>query len=179
MTQELNYIANDERFKTAIISGEEYPNYLVSNYGRVYSLSTRRFMRGYTDRYGYRQHYLYKDGVRTHAREHRLVAWAFIDNPHGYEILNHKDSCKSNNYYQNIEWCSYKYNATHGIKQALKIARMLKPVIQLDKNKKVIARYRSIKEASEKGNIAPSMIYDSNRYGKLRKQCYWKYKEVS
>lgn len=45
---------------------------------------------------------------------HRLVAQAFIPNPNNYPIINHKDENPSNNYYKNLEWCTYEYNSNYG-----------------------------------------------------------------
>jgi hypothetical protein len=45
---------------------------------------------------------------------HRLVAAAFLDNPHGYEEVNHKNEDKSNNSADNLEWCERKYNVNYG-----------------------------------------------------------------
>jgi hypothetical protein len=46
---------------------------------------------------------------------HRLVAFAFIDNPNpiAYDIINHKDSNPENNRICNLEWCDQKYNAQY------------------------------------------------------------------
>lgn len=45
---------------------------------------------------------------------HRLVAKAFIDNPHNYPEINHKDENKKNNSKANLEWCTTQYNLTYG-----------------------------------------------------------------
>lgn len=41
---------------------------------------------------------------------HRLVADAFIPNPHGFDEVNHLDGNKSNNSVSNLEWCSCEQN---------------------------------------------------------------------
>lgn len=41
---------------------------------------------------------------------HRIVANAFLPNPDGLEIINHKDENKANNAVSNLEWCDKSYN---------------------------------------------------------------------
>jgi len=41
---------------------------------------------------------------------HRLVAEAFIPNPHNYDSVDHKDRNKHNNHVSNLEWCSIEDN---------------------------------------------------------------------
>lgn len=80
--------------------------YQVSNLGSVRSLThTRRSSNGKTARAngkvikpleqnGYLNIMLYKDGVRKRFRLHRLIASAFIPNPHNFPQVNHKDENK-------------------------------------------------------------------------------------
>lgn len=44
---------------------------------------------------------------------HRLVAMAFIDNPHNLKTVNHKDGNKLNNNIENLEWMDNRDNVQH------------------------------------------------------------------
>lgn len=56
-------------------------------------------------------------GYHSHEKKlqvHRLVAKAFIKNPHNLPMVNHKDENKQNNNVNNLEWCDCKYNVNYG-----------------------------------------------------------------
>lgn len=44
----------------------------------------------------------------------RLVAKAFVPNPYNLPCVNHKDECKTNDIYTNLEWVDYKTNCNYG-----------------------------------------------------------------
>ena len=65
-------------------------------------------------REGYLRIILRKNGEYTTAYVHKLVAEAFLINPNGYEVVNHKDEDKQNPDVNNLEWCTNKYNSNYG-----------------------------------------------------------------
>ena len=66
------------------------------------------------DKDGYLIVGLYRDGKCKTVRVHRIVAKAFIDNPHNLPEINHIDEDKTNNHVENLEWCTTAYNLTYG-----------------------------------------------------------------
>lgn len=99
--------------------------YQVSNMGRVRSLdrvkpnSGGQIAKGHIlpqsdNGHGYRFVSLWKFNKGRRFYVHRLVASAFIPNPNNFPIINHKDENKSNNRYENLEWCTQKYNINYG-----------------------------------------------------------------
>lgn len=97
--------------------------YQVSNLGNIKSFKIDKkegkIMKLKVDKDGYLQIGIRdKYGTRSFFRVHRLVAFAFIDNPNNHYYVNHKDCNVSNNNVENLEWCTVEYNNkyrfTHG-----------------------------------------------------------------
>ena len=101
--------------------------YQISNYGRVKALPKYTFSRGYPQLRkekmlkpyytGKCRNYLtvsLSDGKQY--KIHRLVAQAFIPNPHNYPVVNHKDENPSNNAVTNLEWYTHQYNIRYSAK---------------------------------------------------------------
>jgi hypothetical protein len=63
---------------------------------------------------GYKIVSLTRDGKTKAHFVHRLVAEAFIDNPDDLPMVNHKDEDKTNNFAENLEWCTNEYNVNYG-----------------------------------------------------------------
>lgn len=85
--------------------------YLISSYGRVKTLYTNK-IRGYgSNKKGYLNVVLYKNGERKFFAVHRLVASHFIPNPNNYPCVDHIDTNPRNNNVENLRWCTYSMNA--------------------------------------------------------------------
>src|SRR5574343_286940 len=107
--------------------------YLVSDWGRVKSVygeskygkrrPTNTIRKLNNDRKGYLIIELLKfsNGVSKTAvhRVHRLVALAFIPNPHNKPHINHLDVDKANNRVSNLQWCTPKENVNHALDTGL------------------------------------------------------------
>lgn len=85
--------------------------YLVSNYGRVFSLLSNKILSIRLNDDGYAVISLQtKEHKRKTERIHRLVALAFIPNPDGLPEVNHINCIRNDNRIENLEWVSRKDN---------------------------------------------------------------------
>ena len=125
--------------------------YEVSNYGRV-RRKTWVLVNGTVTKSGHRRTLLTKNGKQRSIFVHRLVAEAFIPNPEGHPIINHKDERPLNNRVENLEWCTYKHNSNWGTNKERISAHSANrsAVVSIDVKTGEIAHYRSISEASKK-----------------------------
>ncbi|MDR1688809.1 MAG: HNH endonuclease [Clostridiales bacterium] len=176
MINAITYL-KDEEFKPVMINGEEYHNYLISNFGRVYSIKSDKFLSGYKDNQGYVNYILYKDGQPKHAKAHRLVGFGYVDNPESYNIINHKDEQPDNNSYLNLEWCTQAYNLNYGNAQERRAEKIRKPVIQVDAEFNIVAEYPSLLETSKQTGICVSQIYEACTYGVQKRDYIFAYTE--
>ena len=142
-----------------------FPNYLISNYGRVKSLERDYKYGSHKDiilKPGYRRGYekvtLFLNGKRYVKATHRLVAEAFISNPNNLPVINHKDENKLNNRVDNLEWCTPKYNSHYGNCRQKISKNVSRKVEQLTKNGELIKVWDSMTKASESLNINISQI---------------------
>ena len=143
--------------------------YEVSDLGRVRSLNFHRegrtkVLKPGKDRYGYLYVILCKDGIHKHMKVHRLVAQAFLPNPNGLEMVNHRDEVPTNNAVSNLEWCTASYNNNYGthnqrVAEAnINHPKLSKSVQQLDKQGNLLAIFPSTMEAQRVTGIANQHI---------------------
>lgn len=102
--------------------------YLIDTLGNVVSLPKQkgsRFVNEYkiikskTNREGYKEVALSKDGNTRTILLHRLIASHFIENPNEYRCVNHKNGIKTDNRIENLEWCSASQNTRHAYQNNL------------------------------------------------------------
>lgn len=150
--------------------------YEVSNCGRVRSLprevntkgGKKRFAPGYIlkpfeSKWGYYLVGLSIGQKKTTCSIHRIVASAFIPNPDNLPCVNHKDENRKNNHVNNLEWCTYSYNALYG--KAIEKKRNAgcfreKKVEQLDYDGNVLNEYVSLHDAGRKSGVDYRCIWE-------------------
>jgi hypothetical protein len=108
---------------------------------------------------GYKTVALTKDGETRHLFVHRIVAEAFLPNPDNLPMVNHKDEDKTNNFLENLEWCTAAYNRTYGnaIERHAKKLRGREsgkriPVIQRYVDGVFVSRHDSVEAAARSVN---------------------------
>ncbi|WP_413987576.1 NUMOD4 domain-containing protein [Paenibacillus polymyxa] len=91
--------------------------YSVSNLGRVKNNWTGKILKNQLKKHEYEV----VDLSGKQYKVHRLVAFAFVENPDKDKnnIVNHIDGNKLNNHYSNLEWCDHDYNLKHASKHGL------------------------------------------------------------
>ena len=143
-TQEFN---NDEIFtKINKIYVNEYSNYAISNYGKIYNIKKNIYYK-ITESSGYLKIQLIdNDGNKNDYKIHRLVAYFFISKNDENKIVNHKDENKLNNHFKNLEWLN---DRGENIRYS-----MSKNISQIDpKTNIVINTFLTIKEAEKQLNL--------------------------
>ena len=113
--------------------------YEVSNTGNVRSLPRKAkgrkgIVRGVVlkpalSKDGYLRVTLRKDNICINKSVHRLVGEAFLDNPYGHPVINHKDEDKTNNHVDNLEFCTIQYNSTYRNGNQRNHEHMKKPTV--------------------------------------------------
>ena len=127
--------------------------YKVSSYGNVLSLkycgsNRKHLLAPNPDHKGYLMVYLSKKGKTKTFKIHRLVASAFIPNPHNLPQVNHIDENPNNNKVENLEWCTRKYNLDYGTRVQRMKEKLATPVLQFDLNGNFIKEHESQSDAA-------------------------------
>ena len=191
-----------EIWRTAIYDGEIYEGlYQVSNLGRFKNLNYRNtgkaeLLNPGTNKDGYLQVCLSKNGEYKMCLFHRLIAETFLPNPENKPQVNHKIEGKKgkkinmvifnedgtvNKERTTIEWCTPKENNDYGTRNE-RVAKAntngirSKPVLQLSLSGDLIREWPSVGECGRngfnKGAVAACCRGEKPQYKGFR----WEYK---
>ena len=94
---------------------------MASNLGRIKRLKrivnkrtfNEKILKPCLNPHGYEEVCISILGNKSNYRVHRLVAEAFLENKENKPCVNHKNSNKSDNRLENLEWCTSKENNIH------------------------------------------------------------------
>ena len=188
-----------EIWRTAVYDGEIYEGlYKISNLGKILSLDYNHtgkpgLMTPVDNGCGYLQVHLSKNRKKKWCLVHRMVAFAFLDNPENLPEVNHKNEDKTNNFVflnedgsvdkekSNLEWKTPKENSNHGtrnerIVKALTNGKMSKRVLQLSLSGELIREWPSVGECGRNGFNKGHVSACCRGKEKTYKGFQWKYK---
>lgn len=147
-------------------------NYSIDRYGNIFNLTSKRFLKHSLGDDGYYKITLTDDdSIRKYFRVSRLVALAFIENPHNKPVVNHIDGNKINNHVSNLEWCTISENTVHSYSTGLQTISGGYPVTDYRKVHdvcKLLEQGVRPKEVSEIVGITNRKVVD------IRNGTYWK-----
>lgn len=167
------------------IKGHE-GSYQVSNAGKVRSVLRtvksrhgKRVADGMMIRpfvcHGYYRVKLRKDSLQYKFYVHRLVAEAFVSNPHKKPIINHINGIKSDNRIENLEWVTNSENIRHaydtGLRNPNRPYRRFnnEQIIQI----RLLANSMGLKLVASKFNTTPKDIRGILKRSSLLKAIEW------
>lgn len=161
--------------KPIFINGVE-TKYTIDTNGRIFSKITNKYLKPFINPRGYAlvDINVYK---KSYTRQvHRLVAIAFIPNPHNLPTVNHKNGIKTDNHIENLEWMSQLDNVRHAWSTGL-----VKPRYGVDNPANVYSedqihavcsllelRNVSVSEISKRCNVNKTLIRDIKFRGKWK-----------
>lgn len=114
---------NTEQWKPVTVTGFE-AHYQISSLSNVRSLYGKgRILKPYKNKKGYLVVTLSHKGKRKLVKIHRLVAMAFLPNPHNYLEVHHEFD-KLDNRPEALSWVNHHENNTHAKRQKPKTSRL-------------------------------------------------------
>jgi len=141
-----------EIWKQLVIDNINY-DYEVSNLGNIRSFSRKKILKG-SLRNGYLGVSISKNNIKKTYDIHQLVILTFIGKKeHDLIVVNHKNGIKTDNRFENLEYCTRTMNTKHAIDNNL-LPKITKKVNKLDPiTFKILETYNSMLEAGEANNI--------------------------
>lgn len=133
-------------------------SYYITEDGKCYNKNTGKYLKGQENyKNGYFSYIItMPDGSKTRQYAHRLVANAFLSKDDAKKAeINHKDGNRLNNCSDNLEWVTPAENQQLAVEQEV---RKSNHVYCFTKDKRLVAEYKNIKEASRAVDISETII---------------------
>jgi len=128
---------------------KDYENlYVVSEFGDVRSLDTRRILNPFFYR-GHKCVSLYKDSVRRFVAVAKIVAYAFLE-PSKLKYIRYLDENIENCHFSNLAWTEHYKKKNCAVQTA---------IIEYSVEGKFIKKWESIKQAADSKGVADKDIY--------------------
>jgi len=137
------------------VSNDKYIEFIkgygVNRKGDIYSFKSKKLLKTEISNAGYERAHISVNGKSMHVSVHRIVTKTFIENPNGYNLVNHKNEEKTDNRLENLEWCNYKYNNNYGEARKNSALKKMKPIVMIDPETKEKKFYNGAKMATIDG----------------------------
>ena len=135
-----------------------FPDYKISNWGRVFSKKRNTFINGRPNALGYYQVALRDvNGKEVWVLIHRLVAEYFVPNICFGTEVDHINKDRTDNRASNLRWVSRKENMQNVPKERMKRG-VIQPVVQYDLEGNFIKEYSSAAEAARENGYRADVI---------------------
>ena len=150
MFKKVNELSGFEDIRDIYWVGSNSHVYSFGNYGSSQKANKPRKLKTIVKPNGYANVALMRnDGTVATIRLHRLVATAFVPNPHNLPVVNHLDEIKHHNHADNLEWVTHKGNNDYSL---------AKKVFQYDGDGTLVRTYNSVADVGavgfNKGHVA-------------------------
>lgn len=163
-----------------------YPQYLVSNLGRVKNKNGKILSKRVCTSNGYNYASLWINGVNKCQKVSRLVAFSFLEKDEGKEFVDHINTIRTDDRACNLRWCTRSENMNNEItknrmqnKPFRRNFKRMKPIVQLSENGEFIKEWESATLFGESINKDVCGNINACINGK-QKTAYgfkWKYKD--
>ena len=154
---------------------ENFPQYQVSNLGRILSLKNPKkpkILKGRITKKGYHQVHLHDINGKSYSKQvHRLVLETFSPKVDMKLLeVNHKDENKLNNNLSNLEWVTHTENVNYGTYSQRKSASQSDTIYCIETQK----YYSSMRQASEETGVDYGNISLACSSGRTAGGYHWK-----
>lgn len=140
-----------------------FENYQITDDGMVWSKKNNKWLKQTKDRNGYLAVCIYgNNGILKLKKIHRLVAEAFIPNLDGKPCVDHKNTVKTDNRVDNLQWCTYAENNRNELTR-LHLSEALKGKTVSDNTRKKLSEIRKGKRLSEETRKKLSDIHKGKK----------------